>query len=157
MDSDPPDTPTPVTVTLNDEQDLEVDRDRVAEVARRSAIAENASGEISITLVSEDRIAELNAQYLGGDGPTDVLSFPIDGLGGPEFDGEAPPLLIGEVVLCPAVAARQTDSRLEEELDLLVAHGVLHLLGYDHESEEGAERMRRRERELTGRSGARAS
>ncbi len=65
--------------------------------------------------------------------------------------------MIGEVVLCPEVAAQQAPSDLDAELDLLTAHGVLHLLGYDHDTEAGAEQMRAREHALTGQSGARAS
>ena len=157
MDSDPPDTPTDVIVTLTDEQDLEVDLDRIAEVARRTARSENATGEISITLVPADRIAALNAEYMGESGPTDVLSFPIDGPDEHGPPGIGPPRMIGELVLCPEVAGHQALAGLKSELDLLTAHGVLHLLGYDHDTEAAAEQMRRREHELTGQSGARAS
>jgi probable rRNA maturation factor len=156
VDSEPPDTPPDVNVTLTDEQDLEVDLDRIAEVARRTAASENASGEISITLVPSERIAALNAEYMGQSGPTDVLSFPIDGPDEQGPPGGGPPRMIGEVVLCPEVAA-QAPSGLDSELDLLIAHGVLHLLGYDHDTEAGAEQMRAREQDLTGQSGARAS
>ena len=64
--------------------------------------------------------------------------------------------MIGEVVICPEVALGQAEAGLDSEMELLVAHGVLHLLGYDHDSEDRAARMRRREYDLTGRSGARA-
>jgi probable rRNA maturation factor len=157
VDPDPPDTPPDVIVTLTDEQGIEVDPDRIVEVARRTAASENASGEISITLVPAERMAELNAEYMGEPGPTDVLSFPIDGPEEHGPPGVGPPRMIGEVVLCPEVAAEQATSGTEAELDLLTAHGVLHLLGYDHDTEAGAEQMRGRERDLTGRSGARAS
>jgi probable rRNA maturation factor len=143
---------------MTDEQDIEVDQDRIVDVAVRTAAAERATGEISITLVTPERIAELNQQFLGHQGPTDVLSFPIDG---PDSiateDRGGPPRLIGDIVLCPAVASRQGASGLDAELDLLTAHGVLHLLGYDHDTEEGAAEMRRREELSTGRSGARTS
>lgn len=134
-----------------------VDINRILEVATRTAESEGASGEISITLVTPQRMAELNQQYMGKPDPTDVLSFPIDGMppaGASDEDG--PPWLIGEVVLCPDVAAEQATAGVEAELDLLVAHGVLHLLGYDHDTESGAERMRVREKSVTGRSGAQA-
>jgi probable rRNA maturation factor len=157
VDSEPPDTPPDVIVTLSDEQDLEVDLNRIAEVARRAAESELASGEISITLATTERMAALNAEYMGRSGPTDVLSFPIDGPNEHGPPGEGPPRMIGELVLCPEVAARQAPSGLATELDLLTAHGVLHLLGYDHDTEAGAEQMRKREHDLTGRSGARAS
>ncbi len=134
---------------------MSVDMSRILAVATRTAESEGASGAISITFVTPERMAELNAQHMGKSGPTDVLSFPIDGLR-PPGDSDGPPWLIGDVVLCPEVAADQASAGVESELDLLVAHGVLHLLGYDHETESGAEQMRVREHHLTGRFGARA-
>jgi probable rRNA maturation factor len=133
-----------------------VDVGRILGVATRTAESEGAAGDISITLVTPERMAELNERYLGKTGPTDVLSFPIDGPGDPGLGGDGPPRLIGELVLCPQVAAQQAAAGTEAEIDLLVAHGVLHLLGYDHDTESGAEQMRLREHKLTGHSGARA-
>jgi probable rRNA maturation factor len=153
--SEPPSS-SPIAVTLEDEQAMGLDIDRIVDVAIRTAASEGASGEISITLVDARRMAELNAQHMGKTGPTDVLAFPIDGPGDPGLGGGGPPRMIGDLVLCPEVAAAQATSGLQAELDLLVAHGVLHLLGYDHDSEAGAEQMRLREFNLTGRSGARA-
>lgn len=150
----------PLTLSLIDEQGLPVDVDRLVDVARRAALGEGATGEISILLVDEARIAELNAEYLGGSGPTDVLAFPVDGLVTGPFDPEGPPVLIGEVVLCPEIALAQAPPGPDgaaSELDLLVTHGVLHLLGYDHDTEEAAAAMRSREEATCGRSGARAS
>ncbi len=141
-------------VTLSNEQPLKVDAERLREVARRTAASEKAAGEVSITLVGRDRIRELNETYLGKPYPTDVLAFPIDDSPGPP--GEGPPRMIGEVVVCPEVALAQAEGSLDSELELLVAHGVLHLLGYDHDTEAHARGMRAREQELTGRSGARA-
>jgi probable rRNA maturation factor len=150
----------PISLSLHNEQNLVVDTDRLRDVARRAAAGEGATGEISITLVDAHRIAELNAEYLGGDGPTDVLSFPVDGLvTSPPGDGE-PPVLVGDIVLCPEVAIAQAPpgpDGVASELDLLVTHGVLHLLGYDHDSEAAAAAMRSREEAVCGRSGARAS
>ena len=149
-----------LTLSLHDEQGLVVDTDRLREVARRAAAREGATGGISITLVNAHRIAELNAQYLDGEGPTDVLSFPVDGLvTSPPGAGE-PPVLIGDIVLCPEVAIAQAPTGPDgvvSELDLLITHGVLHLLGYDHDSEEAAAAMRSREEAVCGRAGARAS
>jgi probable rRNA maturation factor len=150
----------PISLSLHNEQGLVVDTERLRDVALRAAAGEGATGEISITLVDADRIADLNAQYLGVDGPTDVLSFPVDGLvTSPPADGE-PPVLIGDIVLCPEVAIAQAPAGPDgvvSELDLLITHGVLHLLGYDHDSEEAAVAMRSREEAVCGRSGARAS
>lgn len=144
-------------VGLVDEQAVAVDRVRIEEVARRTAAAEGARGELSILLVDAGRMAELNARFLGERGPTDVLSFPVDGLVRGPVPAGSPPPLIGEVILCPEVAAAQATAGLDAELDLLVAHGVLHLMGYDHDTEQSAEAMRARERAATGRSGARAT
>jgi probable rRNA maturation factor len=153
--SEPPSS-SPIAVTLEDEQAMGVDIDRIVAVATRTAISEGASGEISITLVDPARMAELNAEHMGKTGPTDVLAFPIDGPGDPGLGGDGPPRMIGDLVLCPEVAAGQATAGVEAEIDLLVAHGVLHLLGYDHDTEAGAEQMRLREFDLTGQSGARA-
>jgi len=152
--------PLPVTLSLDDEQSLPVDVDRLGDVARRVAAAEGATGEISIILVDAGRIAELNREHLGGTGPTDVLAFPIDGLVRDPQDPDGPPVVIGEILLCPEIALAQAppgDEGLAGELDLLVAHGVLHLLGYDHDTEDHAAAMRQREEAACGRSGARAS
>lgn len=120
---------------------------------------------VSLTLVDESSIAALNEQFLDGSGPTDVLAFPIDvgrrrpgTVPEPETrrpaapDDEAtPPLMLGDVIVCPVVAARQAgdhDHTQEAEMALLVVHGTLHLLDYDHVEEADAVEMRRREREL---------
>lgn len=127
-----------------------------------------ADTEMSLLFVDAATISELNERFLGGSGPTDVLAFPIDdelppsgrqpdqGGRGPGTPSEPtdPPTLLGDVVVCPAIASRQASERgmtTEDEVALLVVHGVLHLLDYDHaEPSEGAV-MRRREQELLAR------
>ncbi|MGI8492020.1 MAG: rRNA maturation RNase YbeY [Acidimicrobiales bacterium] len=121
--------------------------------------------ELSILFVDEAAMADLCRRFLAKDGPTDVLAFPIDeeppdsgrspdsGGTGPGFTADAPeaPALLGDVVICPAVAQRNATSHAvtyEDELALLVVHGVLHLLGMDHEDPAEAESMEAREREL---------
>ncbi|MGH2704994.1 MAG: rRNA maturation RNase YbeY [Actinomycetota bacterium] len=147
-----------MSVEIVNQQSLPMDEPRIEEVARRTAEAEGALGELSILLVDAVRMAELNIEWMGGEGPTDVLAFPVDGL---VTETPEHPVVIGEVILCPQVADDQAAEEglgdLAAELDLLVAHGVLHLLGHDHDTEEAAERMRVRERAVTGRAGARAS
>jgi probable rRNA maturation factor len=100
--------------------------------------------ELSILLVDEAAMTELHEKWMGESGPTDVLAFPMDELrpghvsGGAE-DAPADPALLGDVVLCPAIAAEQAkDARhsAEDELHVLCAHGILHLLGYDHAEPE---------------------
>jgi probable rRNA maturation factor len=136
-------------VTISNEQEMGVDEPRLESLAVRTTRLEGAAGQISIVLTTPARMAELNARFMGEEGPTDVLAFPIDGL---VTEPQGSPVVIGEIVICPAVAD-QAGSDLNSELDLLVVHGVLHLLGHDHEDEAGAAAMRDRERAITGRSG----
>ena len=112
-------------------------------------VAEGARGELTLTFVDRDEIAALNAEHLGHDGPTDVLSFPLDD--GRRRRKPGVPVLLGDVVVCPAVAADQAADHagtLDDELALLVVHGVLHVLGHDHAEPDEATIMRRRELEL---------
>jgi probable rRNA maturation factor len=92
--------------------------------------------------VDEAAMAELNQEHMGHEGPTDVLSFPIDG------PAAGPDGLLGDVVVCPSVARRQAPEHAgtyEDELALLVVHGVLHVLGHDHAEDDEAAVMRERE------------
>ncbi|HWG02906.1 MAG TPA: rRNA maturation RNase YbeY [Trebonia sp.] len=114
--------------------------------------------ELSVLLVDENAMTELHVKWMDEPGPTDVLSFPMDELRPPGLSGatasasagrgtgeeRAPvPDLLGDVVLCPAVAAaqaRQAGHSTQAELEMLCVHGILHLLGYDHaDPEEEAE------------------
>ena len=112
-------------------------------------------GELGLRFVDPATMAELNSSHMGSPGPTDVLAFPIDGATGCVHPPEQAPLL-GDVVVCPAYAAAQApdhagaghDGSLGDELALLVVHGVLHVLGYDHQSDEEAAVMQAREQQL---------
>lgn len=136
-------------VLVRNLQPAPVDENRIAETAARSLRVEHFAkpAEISIVLVDDPRIRVLNREYRGKDQATDVLAF--SQLEGEDFargEGEKPAL--GDVVISVETAARQAGERglsLAEELDLLVAHGVLHLLGYNDETASGAAEMRRRE------------
>jgi probable rRNA maturation factor len=107
------------------------------------------SVELSIALVDMDEMGQLNEEYRGKSGPTDVLSFVCDdpcAAVGPDE-----PVMLGDVVIAPDVAVAQAAEyghTVEEELNLLLVHGVLHLLGYDHEDDADAEVMQARERAL---------
>ena len=133
-----------------------------AALAEATLRAENVTaGELNLVFVDSTEMARLNAEHLGRDGPTDVLSFPLDGV---EADPLGPgPALVGDVVICPAYAQARaagggaegvevhttgSGAEGEEELALLVVHGVLHTLGYDHDCARDAARMQAREREL---------
>lgn len=124
--------------------------------------------EVSLLFVDEGAIADLNSRFLGHDGPTDVLAFPIDeepadsgrspdsGGSGPGFSAEPEevPTLLGDVVICPAVAHRNAPDHAgtyDDEIALLVVHGLLHLLGLDHEEPDEAEIMEAKERDLLAR------
>ena len=87
--------------------------------------------ELSIRLVNEDEITQLHIKWMDLPGPTDVLSFPMDEMK-PNSASNGPGV-IGDIVLCPAFAEKNGKQSLEDELELLTVHGVLHLLGYDHE------------------------
>jgi probable rRNA maturation factor len=98
-------------------------------------------------------MADLNAQYMGKTGATDVLSFPIEDFscGVPASRDEEPPLLLGDIVICPEVVrsnAATAGVAFEDEMALMVVHGILHLLGRDHMIEAEAEAMEQREREI---------
>jgi len=101
--------------------------------------------ELSIALVEEEEMARLNMQYRGVEAPTDVLSFGCDE---PCPTPGDEPIMLGDVVIAPSVAERQAQAlghSVEHELDVLLVHGVLHLLGYDHEADEDAEVMEGRQ------------
>jgi probable rRNA maturation factor len=143
-----------------DEQDeTPVDLDRWAQLARAALVHEGvtrAEAELNLTFVDRATMAGLNEEHLGHDGPTDVLSFPL------ELPDEVPdglPVLLGDVVVCPAVAAAQAaehagpihDGSTEDELALLVVHGVLHVLGWDHAEPDEEAAMQALEQVLLGR------
>ena len=100
--------------------------------------------ELAITLVDAPRMTELHEEWMDEPGPTDVLSFPMDELRSAPEGIEPEPGMLGDIVLCPQVAAAQAADRgrtLEEELAFLVTHGMLHLIGYDHATEAEQARM----------------
>ena len=157
-----------IEVFVADEQnDQPVDTMRWVRLAESVLTEEGVPGdaELSMLFVDEAAMADLNKRFLGKDGPTDVLAFPIDeepveGGRSPDSGGTGPgdtseptdlPTVLGDVVVCPAVAYRNAPEHAgtyEDELALLVVHGLLHLLGMDHEDDEEAEAMEERERML---------
>lgn len=116
-------------------------------VLDREEVAEQI--ELSVAVVELDEMTALNERYRGKEGPTDVLSFPCDDPC-PVADADEP-ITLGDVIISPQVAeenAIRLGHTVEEELNLLLVHGVLHLLGYDHEADEDALVMQERERAL---------
>jgi probable rRNA maturation factor len=112
---------------------------------------------MGLAFVDEAEISELAGRWLRSPHPTDVLAFPVERTprrAGRAGEDHRPPLLVGDVVVCPSVAARQAAEagrRPEDELALLVVHGVLHLLGHDHAGPIESRRMNRRTRVLLAR------
>ncbi|HWE67373.1 MAG TPA: rRNA maturation RNase YbeY [Acidimicrobiales bacterium] len=153
----------------DEQEDIPITVARWADLAKQVLIARGVKGEteVSLLFLDEDAIAALNEQFLGKSGPTDVLSFPIEDEPGPtgrspDFGGSGPGAspeegaltLLGDVVICPAVAARNAvehEVSLDDEIALLVVHGLLHLLGMDHEDDAEAERMEALEQQLLNR------
>jgi len=150
-----------------------MDLGRFGGLAKNVLEAHSLKGDIEVSLlfVDEESMAELHERFLGEPGPTDVLAFPIDdepepggrspdeggtGPGGPA-DIDEMPMLLGDVVVCPTVAARNAAERgvgFEGEIELLIVHGLLHLLGMDHEEEDEAQVMEDRQRDLLARFGS---
>lgn len=155
--------------TADEQSEFPMDISRWSDLARSVLEAEAVRDDVEVSLlfVDEPTIAQLRERFLGESGPTDVLAFPIDdepdpGGRSPDEGGTGPggaveseedeiPVLLGDVVVCPSVAARNASEHavsFDDEVALLVVHGLLHLLGMDHEEDEEAQRMERRERQL---------
>jgi probable rRNA maturation factor len=135
-----------VDVFLANEQELAIDEQRLAALARHVLSTEEVDGsaELSVLFVTTDHIRQLNARFAGEDHPTDVLAFPM-------MEEEDGALLLGDVVVCPSIAeqnASKLGHGLPAELEALVVHGTLHLLGYDHQGTEDKAKMDRRMAEV---------
>lgn len=131
-------------VFVANEQAQTVDEARLSRLATHVLEAEDVDdeAELSVLLVGSDHIRKLNARFAGEDYATDVLSFPM-------MEDDEASLLLGDVVICPEIAANNAvklGHDLANELDTLLVHGTLHLLGYDHDDEEEKTRMEERQR-----------
>jgi probable rRNA maturation factor len=134
----------PVSIEIANESGAEVDEASLAALARYvlDELRMHPLAELSVRLVDPATMAYLHQQWLGEPGPTDVLAFPMDELRPPPPGTDRSPAepgpepsLLGDVVLCPQVAAeqaRQAHQSTAAELEMLCTHGILHLLGYDH-------------------------
>lgn len=136
-------------VFLANEQGVPLDEPHLAALARHVLEAEevDASAELSILFVGADHIRRLNARYAGDDYATDVLAFPMT----EDDEDDDEPLMVGDVVVCPEVAtdnAAKAGSTLDRELEMLVVHGTLHLLGYDHQNDAQRAAMDKRMNEI---------
>ena len=134
-----------MSIDIANEAGIDVDEAGLAAVARFALdqLRIHPLAELSVLLVDERTMTELHERWMGEPGPTDVLAFPMDELRPPQMGGNRAgdpepggnPGLLGDVVLCPQVAAEQAEKAghsTQDELELLCVHGILHLLGYDH-------------------------
>lgn len=150
-----------MSIFLADEQTQEVGLSDLHSLAQLVLSEEGFSDDVEVTLifVSESEMAAYNERFLDREGPTDVLAFPVEDLMPgvvPDIDPQGPPLMLGDVIIAPGYVRRQAERDgigFEDEIALMVTHGILHLLGYDHVEDDDAERMEARERELLARAG----
>lgn len=130
-----------MTIEVCNETTYKVDEKEFVDIARfvLDKMHVNPKAELSIIFVDEDAIEKLHIDWLGLEGPTDVMSFPMDELRPGTEDNPSEEGILGDIVICPTVAAAQAvkagHSAVEEML-LLTTHGILHLLGYDHAEKE---------------------
>lgn len=142
-----------MSVFLSDEQDEPVDAAGLRRFAAQVLAAEAVppDGEMAVVLVSPEQMEEYHRTFMGREGPTDVLAFPLEDLEPgrlPPRLADEPPLSLGDVFLCPAEIRRHAAAEqvsFEDYLYLLLAHGILHLLGYDHGDDAAAALMAERE------------
>jgi probable rRNA maturation factor len=144
-----------MTIEVANESGVGVDEPALVSVARYALdrMGINPLAELSVLLIDVPTMTELHVKWMDEPGPTDVMSFPMDELDtarSPDDVGPGPALL-GDVVLCPDVAAEQATTAghsLDDELHLLTVHGILHLLGYDHAEPQEERAMFRLQNEL---------
>lgn len=135
-----------MTTEVNNETDVEIDGAEFAALADHvlRAMHVNPRAELNILFIDPEPMEELHVRWLDLPGPTDVMSFPMDELRPGTPETETPAGTLGDIVLCPQVAAKQAldagHSAVEEML-LLTTHGILHLLGYDHAEPEEKKEM----------------
>ena len=135
-----------MSIEVIDESGLALDVRRTQRLAAfvMDRMRVHPQAELCVKAVDEDTIAELNQQWMDKDGPTDVLAFPMDELRPGLVNEEPEEGVLGDLVLCPAIAAKQAeaaDHSTTDEIDLLTVHGILHLLGYDHAEPEEHQEM----------------
>ncbi len=126
-----------MSIELNNESGIDVPLEGIHDLVRFAfdQLRVNPEADVAIVAVDEAAMEQLHIQWMDEPGPTDVLSFPMDELRPPKPHEEPAMGVLGDIVLCPTVAAKQAEAAghsVEAELQLLTVHGLLHLLGYDH-------------------------
>ena len=145
-----------MSVFMADEQTMSVNIASLRKLATSVLEAEGcpADSEVSVMLVGDSEMADYNKRFLDRQGPTDVISLPIEELAPgrpPRATPAGPPPMLGDVIIAPAYVRNQAESLgvdFQDEVALMVVHGLLHLLGYSHAGDEDAERMEQRERQI---------
>ena len=124
-----------MNIELSNLTDSKCDLERLKSIAQFTILAQGVhpDSELNISLLDEDEMSALHLRWMQEDGPTDVLAFPMDEV--KPNSATLGPAMLGDIALCPIYAnknALKVHSSLQDELELLTVHGVLHLLGYDH-------------------------
>lgn len=142
-----------MTIEITNESELEVDLDLTRSLAEHvlAALKLHPAVDLGVIFVDEEPMTELHVKWLDEPGPTDVLSFPMDELRPGSAELPSPEGVLGDVVICPQVAARQAETAGHgtiNEILLLLTHGILHLVGFDHAEPEEEREMFALQREL---------
>ncbi len=144
-----------MTVEISEPHPADVDTEEISQFAEATLVREGVdpSAVLTITFVDVDDMESMNLDHMGRDGPTDVLSFPIEDArpgSPPRAVAGGPPLDLGDIFIASEVVARNAEAfgvSFDDELYLMVCHGVLHILGWDHQTDAEAEAMEAREAE----------
>jgi probable rRNA maturation factor len=142
-----------MSVEVNNESALPADEEELSRLGRfvMDSLYVHPEAELSIILVDTEAMERLHIEWMDEPGPTDVLSFPMDELRPGTAARPSPAGVLGDIVICPQVAAEQAKKAghpVSEEMLLLATHGILHLLGYDHAEPEEKEEMFSLQRQL---------
>ncbi|BDZ46643.1 rRNA maturation RNase YbeY [Naasia aerilata] len=135
-----------MSVEVNNESTIAVDEAAIQRLITFAldSLHVHPDAEVAVVFVDEAAMEQLHVQWMDEPGPTDVLSFPMDELRPGTEEHETPAGLLGDIVVCPQVAqvqAEQAGHSLLDEIELLTAHGLLHLLGFDHAEPEEEREM----------------
>jgi len=142
-----------MSIEISNESEIQVDTDRVLSLATsvREALKLHPMVDVGIIFVDEEPMTDLHVKWMDEPGPTDVLSFPMDELRPGSDLVPSPEGVLGDIVVCPQVAQRQAETAGHpaiNEILLLVTHGMLHLVGFDHAEPEEEKEMFSLQRKL---------
>ncbi len=126
-----------MSVEINNESGIDVEEGRLQRLAAfvLESMHVHPDAELGVVLADEAAIEQLHVQWMNDPGPTDVLSFPMDELRPGRVDAVTPAGILGDIVICPQVALGQAEAAghdLQQEMSVLLTHGMLHLMGFDH-------------------------